>query len=91
VRAPIPPLLLVLTLILPALGCLIDPSNHFPPGDTLSLLALWAWCGYQLLVQRVSPVGTGGIESVSSDHAALAAKFAELGADVGGAHEGLTD
>jgi hypothetical protein len=91
VRAPAPPLLLTLVLALPALGCLIDPTNHFPPGDTFSLLVLWAWCGYRLLVDPVSSTGTTDAEAASSDGATLAAKFTELGADVGGAHEGLAD
>jgi len=48
VVAPIPPLLLFLMLAVPALSCLLDPSYHFPPWETLILLVLWAWCGYRL-------------------------------------------
>ena len=91
VRAPVPPLMLTLTLILPALSCLIDPSNHLPPGETFSLLALWAWCGYRLLVDRMRAAEIRGTEAALFDSAALTAKFTELGTDVSGAHEGLTD
>jgi arabinofuranan 3-O-arabinosyltransferase len=48
-RALVPPLLLFLMLAAPSLGCLCDPSYHFPPWETFTLLLLWAWCGYCLL------------------------------------------
>ncbi len=91
VSAPAPPLFLALTLALPALGCLLDPTNHFPPGDTFSLLALWGWCGYRLLVDPVSSTGRTDAEAILSDGAVFAAKLTELGTDVGGAHESLAD
>jgi hypothetical protein len=92
VRAPIPPLLLTLTLALPALGCLIDPTNHFPPGETFSLLALWAWCGWRLLVDRDDSVARAEQAPASAVRAALdAVQLAELGADVGRPHERLAD
>ena len=27
----------------------VDPSFHFPPFDTILLLELWWWCGWQVL------------------------------------------
>jgi arabinofuranan 3-O-arabinosyltransferase len=78
----VPPLLLILMLAMPALGCLYDPSYHFPPWETFILIALWAWCGY-CLWKEVS----FGKKLVFF----FAAQLAELGADVGGAHERLAD
>ncbi len=44
----VPPLLLLGMLVLPPLCFLIDSSYHFPPTETFCLLALWAWCGWQV-------------------------------------------
>ncbi len=49
VLAPMPPLLLLLILILPPLSNLYDWPKLLPPGETVGLLLLWAWCGYRVL------------------------------------------
>ena len=43
---PLPPLFLVLLLGVPPLLIWHDPGYHFPPVDTLCILAFWAWCGW---------------------------------------------
>jgi hypothetical protein len=90
VRAPIPPLLVFLLLIVPPVSIALDPSYHFPPSETFILLLLWAWCGYRVLIDRAEKDESVGSDAVGL-HAAHTAKFAELGADVGGAHERLAD
>jgi hypothetical protein len=95
VVAPIPPLLLVLMLALPAISCIVDPSYHFPPWETFLLLLLWAWCGYRLIEPtrdrqdgHQTPLGDGR----GSDELRMnAAQFAELGADVRSTHQRLAD
>jgi arabinofuranan 3-O-arabinosyltransferase len=79
-RTLVSPLLLLLMLVLPFLGYLWDPSYHFPPWETIVLLALWAWCGYLLL--NPSRSGDSHIDST---------QFAELGANVGSTHKCLAD
>jgi arabinofuranan 3-O-arabinosyltransferase len=95
VMAPIPPLLLTLILALPAYCCIRDPSYHFPPFDSFGLLALWAWCGYRLLVDVPSRAREGAekppLPHGRGSELRLAAQFAELGTDVGGAHQRLAD
>jgi hypothetical protein len=41
--------LLAILIPLPFLSVLLDPTHHYPPGDTFCLLALWAWCGWKWL------------------------------------------
>jgi len=97
--AVIPPLLLLLILILPPIGCLCDPTNHFPPGETFSLLLLWAWCGYRVLKdgESIPPcgpqlAGENGILAASRGlFDSSAVQLPQLGADVGRAHEGFAD
>jgi arabinofuranan 3-O-arabinosyltransferase len=43
---PVPVAALALVMILPPLCILWDPTHHYPPLDTFTLLLLWAWCGY---------------------------------------------
>lgn len=107
----VPPLLLLLMLSLPALGCLRDPSYHFPPWETFVLLLLWMWCGYRLMKKTNRRV-TENTEKTHPDNINpdnikaimqllnydlsfwilfLAAQLAELGANVGSAHECLAD
>ncbi len=89
--APMPPLLLFLILVLPAYCCIRDPSHHFPPWDTFVLLFLWAWCGYHLLKTPISDASRKRAELQHFREASLTPKFAELGTDVGCAHERLAD
>jgi hypothetical protein len=49
VRAPMPPLLLLLIIAIPAYSCIRDPSYRSPPWETFILVLLWMWCGYQLM------------------------------------------
>ncbi len=100
VCASMPPLLLVLILALPAVTAipvvesLCDPAHHFPPGESLGLLLLWAWCGYRVLIDTEEETGTLRAPAPSPARVALdgrAAQFAELGADVGSTHQGLAD
>src|SRR5262249_30832277 len=91
VRAPIPSLLVLLLLIVPPVSIALDPSYHFPPSETFILLLLWAWCGYRVLIDREEKEESVGWDAVGLDGAAHTTKFAELGADVGGAHERLAD
>jgi arabinofuranan 3-O-arabinosyltransferase len=51
----VPPLLLVGMLVGPPLCYLFDPTYHFPPTETFCLLALWAWCGWQVLTTGGDP------------------------------------
>jgi arabinofuranan 3-O-arabinosyltransferase len=44
----VPPLLLLGMLVLPPVCFLLDSTYHFPPMETFCLLALWAWCGWQV-------------------------------------------
>ncbi len=74
-RNAFPPLLLFLIIVVPAVSCIRDKTFHFPPFDTFGLLALWAWCGYQLMSKNLRQT----------------AKFAHLGPDVGSARERLAD
>jgi len=94
VAAPMPPLLLFLMLVLPAYCGIRDPSYHFPPWDTFVLLFLWAWCGYRLL-KRGEGRGMRGekvyLSSLAPRPSPLAPQGAELGTNVGGTHERLTD
>jgi hypothetical protein len=46
---PLPPIFLALVIVLPPLCIAWDPTHHYPPMDTFSLLGLWAWCGYRTL------------------------------------------
>jgi hypothetical protein len=48
-RNLVPPLVLLGLMALPPLCFLYDPTYHFPPTDTFCLLALWAWCGWQVM------------------------------------------
>jgi hypothetical protein len=94
VRAPMAPLLCFLILFLPAVCYLSDQSNHYPPGDTFGLLLLWAWCGYRLLKDRTTAQPGERLSSVDGlavNGAIHAVQLAELGPDVGRAHEGLAD
>jgi hypothetical protein len=94
-----PVVLLTLILILPPIGCLCDPTNHFPPGETFALLILWAWCGYRVLrdVEARSSFSPQFGDGFSPAPAAWqhqdssAVQFAQLGADIGGADERLAD
>jgi hypothetical protein len=45
----IPALALALAIALSQVGPLIDKDWEFPPFDTFVLLALWAWCGAQVV------------------------------------------
>jgi arabinofuranan 3-O-arabinosyltransferase len=86
----VPPLLAFLLLLLPSVGAYWDPSNHFPPGETFALLALWAWCGYRTLTDAEA-ASVPSAPVLVLDGAPCAVQFAELGTDVGGAHEGFAD
>lgn len=95
VAAPIPPLLLTLTLAVPAYLCLRDPSYHFPPSETFILLWLWAWCGYHLLKEERNRkrcgLETKALSEDGKSELRFAPQFAELGPDVGRTHERLAD
>ncbi len=96
VLAPLPPLLLLLMLILPPIGCFIDPTNHFPPGETFTLLLLWVWSGYRVLKDSNGMTATSeepapSCASVVLDGTVGAVQLSELGGDVGRAHEGFAD
>jgi arabinofuranan 3-O-arabinosyltransferase len=52
----VPPLLLVGMLLGPPVCFLFDPTYHFPPMETFCLLALWLWCGWQVLTTGGDPV-----------------------------------
>ncbi len=94
VRAPMPPLLYFLVLFLPAICYFMGPTNHFPPGETFALLFMWAWCGYRLFRDRAT-IGTGepapSADGLAVNGTIRPVQLAELGADVGRAHERLAD
>lgn len=87
----VPPLLLLVMVTVPPLGCVLDPTYHFPPVETFALLLLWMWCGYRVLIDAGENVESVGRDAISINGATHAAKFAEFGADVGSTHERLAD
>lgn len=91
VRAPVPPLLLFVLIITPIIGGFLNPSYHYPPVETFTLLLLWAWCGYRVLRDSEENVSAFTPAGIAVDGVARAAEFAEFAADVGGAHERLAD
>jgi hypothetical protein len=91
VRAPVPPLLLLVMIVTPAIGSMLDPSYHYPPVDTFALLLLWAWCGYRVLTDPEEDIPSPVPAGVAVDGVVRAAEFAEFAADVGGAHERFAD
>jgi hypothetical protein len=94
--AAMPPLILVVIVVVPAISCIRDPSYHFPPSDTFTLLFLWAWCGYRMLRpgEEAAPSSLQAprsMKEVGLNGTVHAAQFAELGGDVGSTHERLAD
>jgi hypothetical protein len=56
VWTPVPLLLLIGTIVSPAVGVIVDPAYRFPAVDTYCLLLLWAWCGWRTIFDMDRPV-----------------------------------
>jgi arabinofuranan 3-O-arabinosyltransferase len=92
VRAPLPPLLVPLIMLMPSIGYLYDPTYFYPPMDTFGLLLLWAWCGLQVRKDRedASEPRTDG-PPLALEYSSSTEQFTELETDVRRPHERLAD